>query len=156
MLKKEQFIFVRYNGVPYPSDYASEICEVSAHFDIIDIEEADRYSLHTEYSYGKRKFDTQLITSYPVLREAHRNGIPQLWKSDEWGDSFASFILKLTEGRNPPEIIEIHPPFNDYCSLDEFVERFCRFEEKSIPFIRTPIFSLKTGQEQYIMAADFL
>ena len=39
-------------------------------------------------------------------------------------------MSELTQGYNPPEIIEIHPPFNDYCSLEEFSERYRIFEHK--------------------------
>jgi len=130
MLSKESFIFIEYNGVPYPEGYSAQIHEVAGHLDKDTIEAAERYSLHTEYSYGKRKFDTERIVAFPILREANKDGVPQLWKSNEWAEEFAAFIIGLTQAHNPPEIIEIHPPFNDYCSLEEFSERYCIFEQK--------------------------
>jgi len=130
MLHKEWFTFVEYNGIPYPQGYSSQIREIAAHFDKEDIEEAEKYSLHTEYSYGKRKFNTDQIQQYSELKQAHRENVPQLWKSIEWAGEFADFIIGLTADRNPPSVIEIHPPFDDYCTMEEFVERFKCFEQK--------------------------
>lgn len=130
MFSKDSFVFIEYNGVPYPEEYSAEIHEVAGHLDKDTIEDVEKYSLHTEYSYGKRKFDTLRLSAFPVLREANKDGVPQLWKSDEWAGEFAAFIIKLTQDHKSPEIIEIHPPFNDYCSLEEFSERYLIFEQK--------------------------
>lgn len=129
-MKKEQFIFVEYNGLKYPEGYTANIKEIAAHFDKSDIEGAEEYSLHTEYSYGKRKFDTELISRFPALVDSQKDGVPQLWESVEWASQFADFIVDLTAGHNNPTTIEIHPPFNDYCTLDEFVERYKVYEDK--------------------------
>lgn len=130
MLSKESFIFIEYNGVQYPEGYPAHIHEVAGHLDKGTIETAERYSLHTEYSYGKRKFDTERIAAFPILCEANKDGVPQLWKSSEWAEEFATFIIGLTQVHNSPEIIEVHPPFNDYCSLEEFSERYLIFEQR--------------------------
>ncbi len=132
MIDKEKFILVEYNGVPYPEGFDSDIKEIAAHFDKCEIEaDADaKYSLHTEYSYGKRKFDSSLISQFAELRASQKDGIPQLWKSDKWAEEFADFILELTKGKNPPVVIEIHPPFNDYCDIDSFLSRYTIFEER--------------------------
>jgi len=136
MLSKQHFMFVEYNGVPYPLGYKSEVCEVAGHFDKNEIEVKEVYSLHTEYSYGRRKFNSELISQFPVLVEANKNGIPQLWKSIEWADSFAEFIILLTKNKTSPRIIEIHPPFNDYCIMNDFLERYSVFEKRlCIPFM---------------------
>jgi hypothetical protein len=71
-----------------------------------------------------------LISRYPVLQEANKDGIPQLWKSVEWASAFSDFLINLVADKNAPRIIEIHPPFNDYCNIDTFVERFRIFENK--------------------------
>ena len=86
--------------------------------------------MHTEYSYGKRKHNTELIFKYAALISANKDGVPQLWKSAEWASEFADFIVDLVDGHSAPTIIEIHPPFNDYCSLAEFADRFRIFEHK--------------------------
>ena len=130
MLSPDSFIFVEYNGVPFPMGFSAQIHEVAGHLDKEVIEDVEEYSLHTEYSYGRRKFDTARISSYPELRAANKDGVPQLWKSDEWAKEFADFIVGLTQGHTAPKIIEVHPPFNDYCSLTEFSDRYRFFEER--------------------------
>lgn len=129
-MNKERFVFVEYNNAKYPKEYNSDIKEIAAHFDKNEIEVAQKYSLHTEYSYSKRKFNTGLIARYPELINAQKDGVPQLWKSKGWALEFTDFVIQLTAGYNPPTTIEIHPPFNDYCTLDEFVERYKIFENK--------------------------
>lgn len=129
-MNKEQFVFVEYNNTKYPEGYISDIKEVAAHFDKDNIEVSEKYSLHTEYSYGKRKFDTELTSKFPELVVAQKDGVPQLWKTEEWASQFADFVIALTASYNSPTTIEIHPPFNDYCTLDEFIERYKVFENK--------------------------
>ena len=130
MINRNKFIFVEYNGVTYPDGFTTNIKEIAAHLDKNNIEFAEKYSLHTEYSYGKRKFDTALISNFTELKSAQKDGVPQLWKTGKWAEQFAEFIFVLTEGKNTPSVIEIHPPFNDYCSIDSFLERYSVFEKK--------------------------
>lgn len=124
------FIFVEYNHLPYPAGYSASLHEIAAHFDKDCIDPHGPYSLHTEYSYGKRKLDSALISKYPALCAAHKEEVPQLWKSCEWASSFAEFIIELVADNNPPTVIEIHPPFNDYCTMVDFATRYRVFEEK--------------------------
>ena len=126
----DNFILVEYSNLPYPERYSAQIQEVAAHFDKDVIDPQRAYSLHTEYSYGKRKYNTELISKYPALISANKDGVPQLWKSAQWASEFADFIVDLVDGHSAPTIIEIHPPFNDYCSLAEFADRFRIFEHK--------------------------
>ena len=125
-----RFILIEYNGVPYPNGYEASISEVAGHLDKESIDVAGAYSLHTEYSYGKRKFDSSLIAQFPALCEANKDGVPQLWKSSTWASEFADFVIALTAPNIPPRTVEIHPPFNDYCTSEEFAERFQVFEQK--------------------------
>lgn len=129
-MNKNKFILIEYNNVPYPEDFVSEIKEIAAHFDKNEIETAEKYSLHTEYSYGTRKLNSELISSFSELKSSHKNGVPQLWKSDKWAEEFAEFIIALTKDKNAPAVIEIHPPFNDYCDIDLFLERYKIFENR--------------------------
>ena len=124
------FELIEYNGISYPKGYVSKIKEVAGHLDKKEIENEDCYSLHTEYSYGKRKFDSTILDKYPILRESNKGGVPQLWKSEEWAKEFAEFICELTSGKNPPHIVEIHPPFNDYADMDSFVRCYKVFEKE--------------------------
>lgn len=130
MIDKNKFIFVEYNGVPYPDGFTFDIKEIAAHLDKNEIESAERYSLHTEYSYGKRNLDSALISNFGELQTAQKDGVPQLWKSNKWAEQFAEFIIALTSDKNKPTVIEIHPPFNDYCDIDLFLERYKIFEER--------------------------
>ena len=66
----------------------------------------------------------QLLTDSPISKSdlakmqqviSEKEKIPQLWKNKAWAKEFASFIIELVGNSIPPEIIEIHPPFNDYC-----------------------------------------
>ena len=126
----DRFILVEYNGLKYPEGYSAQIHEVAAHFDKESISPEAAYSLHTEYSYRQRNFDSELISRFSILRESHKDSVPQLWKSEAWAHEFAEYIISLTSGHIAPSVIEIHPPFNDYCSLDEFSERYRAFEER--------------------------
>lgn len=125
----DRFILVEYNGLKYPEGYSAQMHEVAAHFDKGSISPEGTYSLHTEYSYRQRNFDSVLISRFTTLRESHKNHVPQLWKSKAWAQEFADYIISLSKGHITPSVIEIHPPFNDYYSLDEFSERYRVFEE---------------------------
>ena len=125
-----EFIFVQYGNNAYPDGIVPELVEIAGHMDKEKIENAPSYSLHTEYSYGKRNLSSSLIRQFPALCEGNKDGVPQLWKSEEWADQFADFIIKLTEGHVAPRVVEVHPPFNDYCDIDQFLERFTVFERK--------------------------
>lgn len=127
---KNNFDFIEYNGVSYPDGYQSSIKEIAGHLDKEIIETAESYSLHTEYSYGKRKFDSDLISNFSELKTSHKDGVPQLWKTDKWSKEFAEFIIELTKKNNSPTVIEIHPPFNDYCDIDLFLDKYLAFEKK--------------------------
>lgn len=126
----DHFTLVEYNGVPYPEGYTADIHEVAGHLDKDSIEVTGPYSLHTEYSYGKRKLDSVFINKFPELVSANKDGVPQLWKSIEWANEFADFIIELTRDRIPPTIVEVHPPFNNYCTMADFAVRFEVFEKK--------------------------
>lgn len=127
---KNMFELIEYNGIPYPEVYVSKIKEVAGHLDKADIEQEERYSLHTEYSYGKRKLDSPILAKYEALREANKAGVPQLWKNEEWAKEFSAFVLELTKDKNPPSIVEIHPPFNDYSDIKHFVKCYKVFEKE--------------------------
>jgi len=123
------FIPIDYDGRRYPEDISPEIKEVSANFDVAYIRPLKEYSLHTEYSYKKRKFNTNLISSFNTIKESHKDSVPKLWVSKKWAEEFSEFIVKLVANNKPPKIIEIHPPFNDYCNLNDFIEIYKVFEK---------------------------
>jgi hypothetical protein len=123
------FEMVKYHKQEYPSDITLRTEEVAAHFDISKINSILNCSLHTEYSYGKRKFDSSLISSFPALMAAQKDGVPQLWKSEKWAEEFAQFVIKLVEEKSKLNVIEVHPPFIDYTDINGFIRAYMIFEE---------------------------
>ena len=128
------FQMVKYHNKEYPNTIPLRCEEISSHLDITEIVVTlEDYSLHTEYSYGQRSLSSNLYASNSQLALSHKEGVPQLWKNEEWAIEFADFIFELTKGRKAPAVIEIHPPFSDYTSsLEEFVVRYKAFENKII------------------------
>lgn len=126
-----RLIAVKYHNKIYPDGINISIEEVAGHFDVGKINPTGKYSLHTEYSYGKRSFDKPILEKCGNIIKANRDGVPQLWFSKEWSLSFAYYIEELTKGYPPPELIEIHPPFKDYMKdIQSFVDIYQYFEEK--------------------------
>jgi len=66
------FEMVNHHGQTCPQEILLRFEEVAGHFDIERIYHSLRHSLHTEYSYGKRKFESGLISSFPALVEAQK------------------------------------------------------------------------------------
>lgn len=122
------FEMVKYHGQEYPQDIPLHIEEIAAHFDVSKISGQLQRSLHTEYSYGKRNFESEIIQDFPNLTAAQKDGVPQLWKDELWAAEFAEFIIKLEGKTVTPRIIEIHPPFNDYTDMRHFVSAYKIFE----------------------------
>lgn len=109
-----QFEMVQYGRWVYPEDIPIRISELAGHFDKDDIYPKQAYSLHTEYSFGSRKFSGHHLKGLDTLINSNHYGIPQLWKSEEWAKEFAAFIFRMCENHSAPEVIKIHPPFCDY------------------------------------------
>lgn len=129
--KMTRFIPVQYGKKTYPCGIIPKITEIPAHFDVKSIEVSGSYSLHTEYSYKARLLNSKLMQKYPILSSCHNRMVPQLWRSEEWAEEFATFIIDLVSNNPNPEIIEIHPPFKSYCkTIDDFISRYKIFENK--------------------------
>jgi len=126
-----KFIPVSYGGKAYPASISCSIKEVAGHMDKISIDVSGPYSLHTEYSYGKRNLNSPILLHHSVLRGANKGGIPQLWKNDAWSIHFFEFIQALIGDGAAPKVIEIHPPFDDCCrSIDQFLDIYETFEKR--------------------------
>ena len=123
------FEMVKYHAQDYPAEIPLRIEEIAAHFDVQTVSGSLEWSLHTEYSYGKRNLNTDLIHRFPELCSAHKEGVPQLWKNKEWAIEFAAFIQELVGSNKEPKLIEIHPPFSDYSSIQAFVDVYAAFED---------------------------
>lgn len=124
------FEMIKYHGKEYPADVPLRIEEIAAHFDITNVGGRLERSLHMEYSYGKRKFNSALIAKFPEILAAQKDGVPQLWKNESWALQFEDFIFELVGSGPAPKVIEIHPPFNDYTDLTGFVRIYSSFEGK--------------------------
>ena len=125
-----KLIPITYHNKKYPSNIISNIDEIAGNLDKSKITPTRSYSLHTEYSHMKRKLDSCLLNKYKVLKESHKNYVPKLWASKEWAIEFANFIIDLIGDNKAPEIIEIHPPFDDYCNnFEEFFDIYEEFEK---------------------------
>lgn len=123
------FFPVKYRNKSYPDNIHCPIQEIAGHLDKTQIEATCPYSLHTEYAYGKRDLSSVLLNKFPTLRTANQKGIPQLWFNEKWAEEFAFFILELTSNHPTPVVIEIHPPFQDYCpTIHDFFTRYKIFE----------------------------
>lgn len=124
------FEMIKYHSQEYPEDIPLRIEEIAAHLDAQKVAGTLDWSLHTEYSYGKRKFDSEIVSHYPDIISANKDGVPQLWKSKAWASQFADYVIELVNGVKVPKVIEIHPPFNDYTDIPGVVSTYSVFEEK--------------------------
>lgn len=124
------FEMIKYHGQEYPAGVPLRIEEIAAHFDIAKVGGRLDRSLHTEYSYGKRKWDSALVQKYTELFAAQKDSVPQLWKNERWAEQFADFIFELNGDGPEPKVIEIHPPFSDYTDIAGFVRSYSAFEAK--------------------------
>jgi hypothetical protein len=128
-----RLIPVRYDSITYPDGVHSEIQEESAPLSIPHLKRfAPKYSLHTDPSASRKvPPDSEFLEDFPTLRKSCVNRIPQLWFNKQWANEFAGFIKKAVDKNSPPAIIEVHPPYKDYCdSMQQFLENYRVFEER--------------------------
>lgn len=121
---------VQYHKSRYPLDIKPTITEVAGHFDVSRLIISGDYSLHTEYSFTEREFNSETIKKYRSICEANKRGIPMLWYSKEWALEFADFIREIAQDTKGPNVIEIHPPFSDYSDIRSFLDSYIVFERK--------------------------
>ena len=132
-----KLIPVQYDKITYPNGVHCEIKEESAPLSIPHLKRfAPKYSLHTDPSASRRvPIDSEFLKEFPTLRKRCVEGIPQLWFNKQWAEEFADFIKKVVDKNRPPAIIEIHPPYKDYCnSMQHFLENYRVFEERILSF----------------------
>lgn len=124
-----KLIPVKYGIFDYPNGIQSNIQEVAGHFGKEKIYPKGAFSLHTEYSFDSKHSGGTLLQDFPTLRNCMDRRIPLLWYSNEWAEEFVAFIQQLC-GNHIPKIIEIHPPYRDYMSLQEFIPIYTLFERR--------------------------
>lgn len=110
------FEMVKYHTQVYPEDIPLCTEECATYFDITSVSADLKYSFHTEYSYGKRKFESDLVRQFSTIVAVQKDGVPQLWKSEAWEAEFGQFVFALAEAQ-VPAVIEVHPPFADYATF---------------------------------------
>lgn len=121
------FIPVKYGRCTYPNHIMPQLVETAGHFDSKLVQTEQPFSLHTEYSFTRRKFSSPAVENLAVIRASHRGSVPQLWSSETWAQEFAQFIVSTCNG-HVPSVIEIHPPFSDYSNLPFFLSVYAVFE----------------------------
>ncbi|EDY36116.1 hypothetical protein ABOONEI_2103 [Aciduliprofundum boonei T469] len=122
---------ISYRNKKYPDGIVPKIEEIPAHFDSKITNSNLDYSLHTEYSYGPRKFTCSACKDLAGIKVTDSKGVPKLWFNNMWVKDFIRFILRFIGDKKPPRLIEIHPPFNDYCkNLSCFIQLYMHFEDE--------------------------
>lgn len=121
------FEMVKYHSQSYPDNIPLRIEECAAHFDVKSVQPSLECSLHTEYCYTQRRFDSDLVRQFPAIISAQKNGVPQLWKDENWAVEFAQFLFSLAKDIIPT-VIEVHPPFKDYTDWPGFIRNYSAFE----------------------------
>jgi len=128
-----KLIPVIYKNMNYPSHIKADIHEVSGNFYKEKPIVKSPYSLHTEPSSIPKTFCSKIINELEHINKAQKGNIAQLWYDKEWANEFFIFIEYLIGSNNPPEVLEIHPPFDDYCkSFEQFLDVFDVFYQKFI------------------------
>jgi len=126
-----RLIPVIYRNMNYPSPIEANIHEISGNFYKEKLVAKSPYLLHTEPSSVPKTFCSKIVKELKYINEAQRGNIPQLWHNKEWANEFFVFIEWLIGSNIPPDVLEIHPPFDDYCnSFDTFMDIFNVFYKK--------------------------
>jgi len=126
---------VQYGRMKYPEPIHPHLIEVPGHFDKDEIPSGlKKYSLHTEYSAGKRNWNGNLIKRFPALSASQTDGIPRLWTGKTWAREFAQFVTALVGEKAVPDFCEIHPPFRADClGMDSFLNLVFEFQSALSP-----------------------
>jgi hypothetical protein len=116
----------------YPSHIKANIHEISGNFDKEKLPQNNSfYSLHTDSASKSRLFNSKVFHDLKHLKSAQKKGIPQLWYDENWARNFFTFIDQIIGYNNPPEVLEIHPPFIN-CPIFEN----CRLSPKKFDFFK--------------------
>lgn len=126
-----KLIPIKYHEKNYPPRIKCTIQETAGNFDKEKIVVNSEYSLHTEYSYMPRSLDSKIVHDLFQITAAHKDNIPKLWYDKDWANEFFIFIDRLIATNNSPKVLEIHPPFKEYCdSFMQFLDVFKVFYDK--------------------------
>ena len=125
-----RLIPIIYRNIKYPS-IETYIHEISCNFYKEKLIVKSPYSLHTECSHGKRAFSSLIVNGFPNIKEAESGNIPLLWFNKGWAKEFYIYLNKMIGKLPPPDVLEIHPPFNNYCgTFEQFLDIFTVFYQE--------------------------
>lgn len=120
---------LRYRSQIFPDGHIPAISEVPAHLDVTGLKTSGPCSYHTEYASKTRQFNSPLLDGLENLASSHCKGVPELWTSTDWALEMAEFVFRLAVGKEPPAIIEIHPPFvSTVPTIEAFLAAYEVFE----------------------------
>jgi len=110
-----KLIPVKYRNMNYPSHIEVKVHEVSGNFDKEKLSIDDfSYSLHTDSASKAQTFSSEVFHDLEHIKTVQKDGRPQLWYDKKWANDFFTFVDRIIGLNNPPEVLEIHPPFNNY------------------------------------------
>jgi hypothetical protein len=99
----------------YSSKIEAKVHEVSGNFDKEKLSINDfSYSLHTDSASKPQTFSSDIFHDLEHIKKVQKDGIPQLWYDENWANDFFTFIDWIIGNNSHPEVLEIHPPFNNY------------------------------------------
>jgi hypothetical protein len=141
LMKAVKLIPIKYNEMKYPEDITPYIQETSANFRDSEINDTELpyISLHTDAAFGytEKQSPSPLLKKFPALQNSclkiGKQWVPRLWFDKKWANEFSGFVTELLSDTDckKVKIIEIHPPFKDYCtSFENFIGHYKIFEDK--------------------------
>jgi hypothetical protein len=69
------FEMIKYHKQQYPTNIQLNTEEATGHFDVNAVRPIMNYSLHTEYSYGKRKFTNTSLYGLDEIITSNKNNL---------------------------------------------------------------------------------
>ena len=155
-----KFIPVRYSSKEYPPDIKPKVQEITANFfnflkhkETVQKTGIPYLSLHTDPGYRGNKdmfLSSELLKEFPVISENVFNFgsrcVSKLWYSEKWSKEFSGFLVRLTGGieRQRIKVIEVHPPFDNYCdSLETFISKYAAFEVEALKEFPSAIINIE-------------
>ena len=125
-----KLIPVIYRNMNYPPHIKANIHELSGNFAQEKLSINDfSYSLHTDSASKPQTFNSKIFSNLLHIVSVQEDGIPQLWYNKNWANDFFIFIDRLIANNNKPEVLEIHPPFNNYPIFKE-----CKLSPKKFDY----------------------
>lgn len=101
---------VKYGRWEYPADVPIRISEIAGHFDKSNIYPKQAYSLHTEYSFGSREFNSRCLNGLDVIRNSNLTSVRAALNGYQKGKCFYCF-----------DDINVTNDSTNSCDVDHFI-----------------------------------